>query len=151
MCNGLKRLNAQDGLLLIEPFSEQEIKDAVHDCGSNKAPGPDGFNFRFVKRFWDLLEDDFYNIMQEFHGTGVINSDCGSAFITLIPKVISPLGLKDYRPITLIGMISKVISKILANRLKKVLGKVISESQSAFCPTVLFLTVLSCSMRFWNG
>ncbi|XP_022032694.1 uncharacterized protein LOC110933798 [Helianthus annuus] len=70
--------------------------------------------------------------MVEFHETGIINSGCGSAFITLIPKVKSPEGLKDYRPITLIGVISKVISKILANHLKKILGKVISESQSAF-------------------
>ena len=53
VCSGLKRISEQDGLFLIEPFSKQEIKVAVFDCGSNKAPGPDGFNFRFVKHFWD--------------------------------------------------------------------------------------------------
>ena len=128
----MKRLTDLDGLFFTGPFSKREIRDAAFDCGSNKAPGPDGFNFRFVKRFWNLFEDDFYKILEEFYATGTINSGCGSAFITLIPKVKSPVGLKDYRPITLIGMISKVISKILTNRLKKVLGKVISESQSAF-------------------
>ena len=97
-------------------------------CGSNKAPGPDGFNFKFVKRFWNLLEEDFYNILVDFHRTGVLHSGCGSAFITLIPKVRTPVGLADYRPITLIGMVSKVISKVLANRLKKVMGQVISDS-----------------------
>ncbi|MFS7889004.1 putative RNA-directed DNA polymerase [Helianthus anomalus] len=132
VCDGLRRINDQDGISLTAMFSKQEIKEAVFDCGSNKAPGPDGFNFRFVKRFWNLLEEDFYRIMVEFHDTGIINSGCSSAFITLIPKVKSPMGLKDYRPITLIGVISKVISKILANRLKKVLGKLISDSQSAF-------------------
>ncbi|KAJ0576605.1 putative RNA-directed DNA polymerase [Helianthus annuus] len=113
-------------------FSKQEIKEAVFDCGSNKAPGPDGFNFRFVKRFWNLFEEDFYKIMVEFHASGIINPGCGSSFITLIPKVKTPLGLRDYRPITLIGMTSKVISKVLAKRLKKIMGQVISESQSAF-------------------
>lgn len=132
VCSGIKQINTMDRDSLVEEFSRQEIKAAVFDCGSNKAPGPDGFNFRFVKRFWSLFEDDFVNILQEFHATGVINHGCGSSFITLIPKVKSPLGLKDYRPITLIGMISKVISKILANRIKKVMGNIISEAQSAF-------------------
>ena len=131
-CMGIKTVKEEDCDFLIASFSKQEIKDAVFECGSNKAPGPDEFNFRFVKCFWNLLEEDFFRIMSEFHDTGIINPGCGSSFITLIPKIKTPLGLKDYRPITLIGMISKVISKILANRLKKVLGGVISESQSAF-------------------
>ena len=109
VCEGLRQINEQDGIFLTSMFSKQEIKEAVFDCGSNKAPGLDGFNFSFVKRFWNVLEEDFYRIMGEFHETGIINSGCGSAFITLIPKVKSPVGLKDYRPITLIGMISKVI------------------------------------------
>ncbi|KAJ0683719.1 putative RNA-directed DNA polymerase [Helianthus annuus] len=132
VCDGLKKIKEQDGIELVATFSKQEIKDAVFGCGSNKAPGPDGFNFRFVKRFWNFFEEDFYNILGEFHETGIINTGCGSSFITLIPKVKTPLGLRDYRPITLIGMISKVITKILANRVKKVLGQVISEAQSAF-------------------
>ncbi|KAJ0554035.1 putative RNA-directed DNA polymerase [Helianthus annuus] len=57
---------------------------------------------------------------------------CGSSFIALIPKVKDPLSLKDYRPISLVGIVNKVISKVLANRLKKVLNSVISSSQSAF-------------------
>ncbi|KAK9063215.1 hypothetical protein SSX86_017085 [Deinandra increscens subsp. villosa] len=132
LCSGIKKLDDEDRVSLVETFSRQEIKEAVFECGSNKAPGPDGFNFRFVKRFWRFFEEDFFNIMKEFHDKGVINQGCGSSFITLIPKVKSPMGLKDYRPITLIGMISKVISKILANRIKRVMGKIISEAQSAF-------------------
>ena len=59
-CTGLKRITEQDGAFLIDTFSKQEIKEAVFECGSNKAPGPDGFNFRFIKRFWDVLEEDFF-------------------------------------------------------------------------------------------
>ncbi|KAM0052219.1 putative RNA-directed DNA polymerase [Helianthus debilis subsp. tardiflorus] len=70
--------------------------------------------------------------MDYFFETGSIDYSCSSSFITLIPKTNDPTGLKDYRPINLIGIISKVISKILANRMKKVIGSVISESQSAF-------------------
>ena len=75
--------------------------------------------------FWDHLEGDFFKILSSFYDPGEISSGCGSSFITLIPKIKNPIGLKDYRPITLVGVISKVISKVLSERLKKVIGLVI--------------------------
>ena len=84
----------------------------------------------------------FFRIMDAFHTSGKINRGCGSSFITLIPKSKNPVGLKDYRPITLVGLISKVISKVLAARVKKVLGDVISETQSAFLKGRFILDVL---------
>ncbi|XP_076922863.1 uncharacterized protein LOC143584777 [Bidens hawaiensis] len=58
-CFGIKRLTEEDAEELVVQFSEKEIKEAVFDCGGDKAPGPDGFNFRFVQMFWSLLADDF--------------------------------------------------------------------------------------------
>ncbi|XP_021984796.1 uncharacterized protein LOC110880609 [Helianthus annuus] len=75
---------------------------------------------------------DFGKIMDYFYDSGTLNRGCGSAFIALIPKVKDPANLGDYRPISLIGMVNKVISKVLALRLKKVTGSVVSFSQSAF-------------------
>ncbi|GAU24019.1 hypothetical protein TSUD_328220 [Trifolium subterraneum] len=57
-----------------------------------------------------------------------------ASFLTLIPKKDHPQDLFDYRPICLIGSLYKILSKILANRLKKVLGKLISSCQTAFLP-----------------
>ncbi|KAI3775666.1 hypothetical protein L1987_45415 [Smallanthus sonchifolius] len=131
-CYGLKHLDDDDVVEMVRPFDEKEIKDAVFECGSDKAPGPDGFNFRFVKRFWSILSHDFVSIMKNFFRTGIINRGVGSSFISLIPKVSDPTDLGEYRPINLIGVISKVISKVLANRLKKVMGKVTHETESAF-------------------
>jgi hypothetical protein len=54
------------------------------------------------------------------------------SFIALIPKIPGAISLKDFRPISLVGGIYKIIAKVLANRLKTVLEKVISKSQSAF-------------------
>ncbi|KAF5773617.1 putative RNA-directed DNA polymerase [Helianthus annuus] len=132
VCSDLKRVSESDASMLDARFSVEEIKAAVFGCGDDRAPGPDGVNFRFVKRFWNLLEADFVDIMEEFYSTGAINPGCGSSFIALIPKVNDPIGLNDFRPISLVGLVNKVISKVLANRLKKVLDKVISFSQSAF-------------------
>jgi hypothetical protein len=55
-----------------------------------------------------------------------------STFIALIPKVDSPQRLNDFRPISLVGSLYKILAKLLANRLRMVIGSVISETQTAF-------------------
>ncbi|XP_022040327.1 uncharacterized protein LOC110942874 [Helianthus annuus] len=62
---------------------------------------------------------DLKELEASFYNKGAISERCSSSFITLIPKNKDPVGLKDYRTINLIGVISKTISKILANQLKK--------------------------------
>ncbi|XP_021980496.1 uncharacterized protein LOC110876640 [Helianthus annuus] len=113
-CHNIKRLSEENAASLITPFKNEEIKKAVFECGADKALGPDGFNFNFIK------------------SKGSVAKGCSSSFITLIPKNKDPVGMKDYRPINLIGVISKTISMVLANRLKKVIGSIISENQTAF-------------------
>ncbi|XP_035843839.1 uncharacterized protein LOC118490359 [Helianthus annuus] len=67
-----------------------------------------------------------------FHQFGRLSMGVGSSYITLIPKKGDPSVLGDFRLINLIGIISKVVSKVLANRLKLVIGKLVLESQTAF-------------------
>ncbi|KAJ0468992.1 putative RNA-directed DNA polymerase [Helianthus annuus] len=69
-CHGISQLSSAEAEGLVSPFSEAEIKLAVFECGSDKAPGPDGFNFRFLKRFWPLFSNDFFRVLQEFFDTG---------------------------------------------------------------------------------
>jgi hypothetical protein len=104
----------------------------VWDCDSFKSPGPDGTNFGFLKEFWDLVKEDFMRFMVEFHRNGKLTKGVNSTFIALIPKVNSLQRLSDFRPISLVGCMYKVLAKVLANRLRGVLGSVISDSQSTF-------------------
>ena len=67
-------------------------------------------------------------LFEEFYESGAINRGCSTSHITLIAKTKTPVGLQDYRPINLVGVISKIISKVLAARMKKVIGDVISET-----------------------
>ncbi|XP_021975310.1 uncharacterized protein LOC110870437 [Helianthus annuus] len=69
-CYGIKNLSDVEAENIVVPFSELEIKEAVFDYGSDKAPGPDGFNFRFIKRFWPVLANDFVKLLQKFFETG---------------------------------------------------------------------------------
>nr|KAJ0209562.1 hypothetical protein LSAT_V11C400208020 [Lactuca sativa] len=84
---------------LKEPFSLEEIKSSIWACGSDRAPGPDGFSFSFLKKHWEVQD---------------------------------PITINDYRPISLIGCLYKTISKVLVERLKKVVHLVVSTTHTAF-------------------
>ncbi|GJS64070.1 RNA-directed DNA polymerase, eukaryota [Tanacetum coccineum] len=114
------------------PKYKIRIKDAVWDCGSEKAPGPDGFTFKFYKSQWDTIAPDVIAYIREFEMTSFLPRGCNSSFIALVPKVEDPLVINDFRPISLIGSQYKILAKILANRLAMVIPSVVSEAQTAF-------------------
>ena len=101
-------------------------------CDGLKAPGPDGFNFNFIRKAWSLLKEDIMNAFHKFFQFGSLPGGANASFITLIPKVSNPTKLEDFRPISLISSLYKIFAKVLTSRLKSVIGKVISDNQSAF-------------------
>ncbi|XP_071740800.1 uncharacterized protein [Rutidosis leptorrhynchoides] len=64
--------------------------------------------------------------------TGDISKGCNASFITFVPKKLEPIGLNDYRPISLIGCYYKIVAKLLSNRLKRVIPNLVGYEQSAF-------------------
>nr|GFC20690.1 RNA-directed DNA polymerase, eukaryota, reverse transcriptase zinc-binding domain protein [Tanacetum cinerariifolium] len=112
--------------------SKEELKRAVWDCGIDKSPSPDGFTFGFFRKFWSTIENDVYEAVTYFFTNGVIPKGCNSSFISLIPKTSGVNMVKDFRPISLIGCMYKIIAKILTNRLVGVIGDIVNEAQSAF-------------------
>ena len=117
--------NQREGL--VAPFSDAEIKDAIWSCDGDKCPGPDGFNFRFIKEFWGVLKPDFRRFVDEFYAHGSFPRGSNASFVALIPKISQPQSLNDYRPISLIGCMYKVIAKLLANWLRTLLDGLIDE------------------------
>ncbi|GKA64535.1 RNA-directed DNA polymerase, eukaryota [Tanacetum coccineum] len=112
--------------------AKEEIKRAVWDCGVDKSSGPDGFTFDFYHHFWKLIENDVVDAVEYFFQHGSIPKGCNSSFIALIPKTRDANMAKDFRPISLIGSLYKIIAKILADRLVVVLGDIINKVQSDF-------------------
>jgi hypothetical protein len=110
----------------------EEIRNAIWECEGNKSPGSDGFNFTIIKRFRELLKGDILRMLNQFHENGRLAEGCNSSFIALIPKIESPIGLNDYRPISSVGCIYKIIAKVLAARLRNAMHYLIEENQSAF-------------------
>lgn len=117
---------------LTAPFGDEEIREVVSNSDGSKCPGPDGFNFAFYKRFWDLLKGEIGMMFDQFYHTATLPRGFSSYFVTLIPKVHSPSSLGDFRPISLLGSLYKMVAKVLASRLAPIMDKLISSNQSAF-------------------
>ncbi|GJX88788.1 RNA-directed DNA polymerase, eukaryota, reverse transcriptase zinc-binding domain protein [Tanacetum coccineum] len=75
---------------------------------------------------------DIFEFVNSFFVSGLMPQGANSSFFTLIPKTSNPISIKDFCPISLIGIHYKIIAKVLANRISKVIDKVVSKEQSAF-------------------
>jgi hypothetical protein len=103
-------------------------------------------NFGFIKEFWEELKGDVMRFMLDFHRNGKLTRGINTKFIALIPKADSPQRLNDFCPISLVSCLYKILSIVLANRLRMVIGKVISETQTvtARFSLDLFLIIYLC-------
>ena len=117
---------------LVAPFAHKEIDDMVSEMPPDRAPGPDSFNGAFLKACWPIIKNDFYLLCDEFHQGGLNLESINAGFITLIPKVNSPECVNDFRPITLLNCCLKLITKILANRLQKIILRIVHRNQYGF-------------------
>ncbi|XP_024634517.1 uncharacterized protein [Medicago truncatula] len=102
---------------LTKPFSVEEVKKAIWDCDSFKSPGLDGVYMGFVKGFLSEFRYDFMRFIFYFHRNGKLSKGINNTFIALIPIVECPQRLNDFRPISMVGSLYKVLSKVLSNRL----------------------------------
>ena len=127
-----KTLSSSQVADLISPFTWEEIDEAVDSCNAQKAPGPDGYNFRFIKAAWDVIKFDVYGIIEDFFLTSRLPKGTNVAFIALIAKCDKPEGFQDFRPISMVGCVSKIIAKLLARRLQKVMDSLVGPNQSSF-------------------
>jgi hypothetical protein len=98
----------------------------------DKAPGLDGFPMSFFHACWPILRVDLLAVFSEFHEFGSFQRSLNATFLTLIPKKVNAVEIRDFRPISLVSSVYKILAKVLANRLSGVLDTIISPSQNAF-------------------
>ena len=119
---------------LSAPFSHDDIRKVFFSLPKSKAPGPDGYPSEFFTANWDTVGKDMIAAVSEFFSSGVILQQWNATILSLIPKKISASRISEFRPISCCNMVYKMISKLLANRLKETLPDIICNTQSAFIP-----------------
>jgi hypothetical protein len=130
---------------LEDPFEPEEIKQTIMSLPSEKASGPDGFIGLFYKKCWTIIQNDLIATLSAFHSLRTQRLHLiNEANVVLIPKANDASSIIDFRPISLINSLAKIIKKILADRLALRLQDVVSNCQNAFIKkgasrTILFM------------
>ena len=119
---------------LLRPFLAEEVRAALFEMHPSKAPGPDGMSSFFYQKYWHIVGNYVSHAILSVLNSGNILRKINLTHISLIPKKKNLERISDFRPISLCNVVYKIISKVLANRLKLVLPCIIFDSQSAFVP-----------------
>ena len=110
----------------------------------NKIPGFDGFPVELYEENWEIIGDDLLTMLSTVLDTGHLGDSQRKAIITLIPKCNNATSINNYRPISLLCVDYKILAKVLSERMKKVLHKVIHSKQ--FC-SVPGRSINHCNME----
>eukprot|EP00253_Pinus_taeda_P023451 PITA_23451 len=131
--NAIPRLITEEqNWSLRKKITMEEVEEAVRSMPNDKAPGPDGFTINFYKACWEIVKNDIWEIVEDSRKSKTLLKSLNSTFIALVPKVEEANTPEKFRPIALCNVIYKIISKIIANRLKMVLPGIISHEQSGY-------------------
>ncbi|KAI4872000.1 hypothetical protein NFI96_008836 [Prochilodus magdalenae] len=115
-------------------LSFEEVTEAVFQLNSGRAPGIDGLPVDFFKAFWGVIGEDLFNVLQaSLHGQ-MLPTSCKRAVLSLLPKKGDLCLLKNWRPVSLLCVDYKILSRCLANRLKGALDTLIHIDQSYCVP-----------------
>lgn len=115
------------------PFTRSEIERTIKHIPGEKSPGPDGFIGLFCKTCWTIVGADLIEAIQAFHSLRTKRLEMiNDANIILLPKTEGATSINEFRPISLINSLAKIITKILADRLAPRLDELVSSCQKAF-------------------
>jgi hypothetical protein len=124
---------AEDNAELTRRVSEEEIMGAIRHFGPYKASGPDGFSAHFYQKYWHVIKFDLSQMVQYVQKFGRMGGAINSAFLALIPKEINSSSFSRFHPISLCNVSYKIISKIIATKIQKLLPNLISPQQGRLC------------------
>lgn len=127
-------ISQEQNIELNKEITKDEIKSALFSMHPNKAPRPDGMIPAFFQRYWHIVGDDVYKVLKHFFSTSEILQGLNNTNIVLIPKKKNPAEVGDLRHIALCNVLMKIITKVMANRMKGLLNMVITDTQTAFIP-----------------
>nr|GEX07717.1 hypothetical protein [Tanacetum cinerariifolium] len=130
-----RKLSMEEAAFMVRDVTDKEVKEAMFQIDGNKAPRPDGYTSSFFKKAWNIVGRDVCCAIKEFFSTRKMLKEINSTLIYLVPKIQTPCKVTDFRPIACCNVIYKCISKIITDRMKGSLDKLVDQNQSAFVPS----------------
>lgn len=125
-------LSKEKKINLVKEVNDEEIKGVIWSSKEGTTPGPDDFTLSFFKYTWEVVGKEVILAVKHFFQSSRLLRETNTTFVTLIPKVLETESLKDYRPISLCNLLYKFITKIMANKLKKVVSSIVRPNQTTF-------------------
>lgn len=117
---------------LDKPYTSEEVGAAIRGMAPLKALRPNGMPPLFFQTYWSNVGMDVtHAVLSSLNSSSILKS-INHTFITLIPKVNNPERVSNFRPISFCNVIHKIISKVIANRLKPLLDSIILENSECF-------------------
>lgn len=131
--------------------SDVEIKNVIFRLNQNKAPGPDGLISAFFKATWEFIGEEVTTSIKKFFAMNFLPATANSTILFLVPKFPGATKISDFRPISCLNTIYKVISRIVVKRLKPVLSALILPSQTSFVQGRLLVENTTLAGELING
>jgi hypothetical protein len=116
----------------MSPTSLKEVESTIMDMKTGKSLSPDGFTSEFFQKCWKIIGKYIWEVVEESRMSGSMLKDFNATFLALIPKEKEANTTENFRPIVLCNIIYKIVSKLVANRLKPLLKNIISKEQGGF-------------------
>ncbi|KAK0145466.1 Transposon TX1 uncharacterized protein [Merluccius polli] len=129
-CDGLPQVSEEINTELNRPLLMEELKAALQGMQGRRAPGMDGLSVEFYKAFWDIFAEDLLDVFNESLASGSMPMSCRSAVITLLPKKGNLQDIKNWRPVSLLCVDYKLLSKLFASRLGMAMEHLIHRDQT---------------------
>lgn len=126
------RITDDRNKILVRPITDVEVRDALFQMHPAKSLGPDRMTPAFYQKYWSIVGWDVVSMVAKFFQDGLLLQNLIETNMVLIPKKNSPSEMGDLRPISLCNVLVKVITKVMANRMKFFLKKIVSEYESTF-------------------
>uniref|UniRef100_A0A803PB82 Reverse transcriptase domain-containing protein n=1 Tax=Cannabis sativa TaxID=3483 RepID=A0A803PB82_CANSA len=128
------KVSPEENLLLCRTPEDSEISEVIFKMHPLKAPGPDGFSGIFYRKYWNTVGPEVCKLVKEFFDHGTMSRQINHTFICLIPKENNASSFDKFRPISLCNFCYKIVARILTDRLKHIMDKLVSPNQSTFIP-----------------